>query len=122
MDYNILVKRVESGVELIPAEIKECTRLQMLFMRARNSCKCNIIKKKEYGGAECSICGRDIGWYCPDSPDKICHYFSEKNELDERIITLTNGEEYRISNTCLISEENESPDSCLFCCLPNERK
>lgn len=25
-------------------------------------------------GARCKICGRDLGWYCPNSEDHVCHY------------------------------------------------
>ena len=27
-----------------------------------------------WGGARCHICSRSLGWYCPESPDGVCHY------------------------------------------------
>jgi DNA-directed RNA polymerase subunit RPC12/RpoP len=60
----------------------------------KNGCTHTIVKK--YGSAVCDICGKEMGWYCPDSPDHICDYEQEDGEYDE--------------------------DSCRYCGHPDERK
>ena len=35
------------------------------------------------GGARCDICSTEFGWYCPESPDHICHYETEIPEEDK---------------------------------------
>jgi hypothetical protein len=47
-------------------------------------------------GASCEGCGRDMGWYCPKSPDHFCHYDGTDGEP---------GSEY-----------------CDYCRMPDERK
>jgi hypothetical protein len=48
----------------------------------------------------CWICGKDFGWYCPDSPDHICDYHY-------------NGEDGNVGY---------NPDCCKYCHQPDERK
>jgi len=32
--------------------------------------------------AICLVCGTDFGWWCPESPDHICHYSRSEDECD----------------------------------------
>ena len=77
-----------------------------------------------YGGAECRFCGR-IGWehwYCPDSPDHVCHYFSVP-ENGRCYVKDINGEKIYLPATHTVEDERwETEDQCLFCGQPNERK
>jgi hypothetical protein len=47
-------------------------------------------------GAHCEGCGRDFGWYCPDSPKHICDYEYEPGRFNS--------------------------DDCIHCHMPDERK
>jgi len=33
-----------------------------------------IYRFEEWGVVHCEVCGEYLGWYCPDSPDLVCHY------------------------------------------------
>lgn len=65
-----------------------------------------------YGFAECEGCDTQFGWYCPDSPDHVCHYFTENSNVE-----LMTGE-------LIISPPHkyETYDCCLYCGHPGERK
>lgn len=54
------------------------------------------VKYPEYETGACWICGKEFGWYCPDSPDHICDYGGPDWELHS---------EY-----------------CIYCHQPEERK
>jgi len=57
-------------------------------------------KYDTYESGICWICGKEFGWYCPDSPKHICEY---------RLIKDFNGVEYY-------------DESCTYCHQPGERK
>lgn len=66
----------------------------------------------------CKDCGGDFGWYCPNSPDHKCYYYSE--EIDgKRGVTLMNGTFFVLTSG---SKQDESDDWCIFCNGPEERK
>ena len=46
--------------------------------------------------AVCSTCGKDLGWWCEDSPSHTCDYWQEDGSYDE--------------------------DQCRYCGEPEERK
>lgn len=55
------------------------------------ACKHEIAEKepqiwggyKHYGYASCWVCGYDFySWYCPDSPDHLCHYSKNYDSCD----------------------------------------
>ena len=52
----------------------------------------------DFGGAHCLICLESFGWYCPDSPDHLCHY-------EDKPYPKTG-----------------SPEICIYCGYPGERK
>lgn len=78
----------------------------------------HIIYQSEYEGAHCAVCGTDYGWFCPDSPDNTCHYFTDNS--DGQSVTLINGDVYKLTKRS--DPRYESDDFCLFCGGPEERK
>jgi hypothetical protein len=72
-----------------------------------------------YSHASCMGCSEDFGWYCPKSPDHVCHYFSDDDQVE-----LITGIKVPIP---VIEDYDHDPkyetfDSCLFCGHPDERK
>lgn len=65
----------------------------------------------------CAVCQKYFGWYCPESPDKTCHYFTNENGL----IELMNRELVRPGKEWP-GKKFESDDFCVFCGHPDERK
>ena len=71
-------------------------------------------------GAWCTICGKNFGWYCPDSPDHTCYYdIIVKDSV--RGIELINGEFHPASEYGL-GDEDGGEEWCIFCGHPDERK
>jgi hypothetical protein len=68
-----------------------------------------------YASAICTVCNRNFGWYCPDSPDHVCHYYSQDGK-----ITLVDGTEIPVPEGH--DKIGESDDWCIFCGEPDERK
>lgn len=54
-------------------------------------------KYPETESGACWICGKEFGWYCPDSPDHICDYYHE-------------------------DLKGFYQDDCIYCHQPKERK
>lgn len=85
------------------------------------TCDHTIVKGK-YGGAECTECGKDFGWWCPNSPDHVCHY---PNEIipTRGVIKLINGTYYHTDITMYYRQLVEvNNDNCIHCGQPAERK
>lgn len=70
--------------------------------------------------AFCLVCGTGFGWYCTESPDHSCHYFSEVDENGNPIVELHDGTIHRLPSDH--NAEYETNDQCLFCGNPEERK
>ena len=66
-------------------------------------------------GAQCAVCKLNLGWYCPDSPDHACHYYSHDGK-----VTLVDGTEVDVPEK--VKGRTESDDWCIFCEEPDERK
>ena len=66
--------------------------------------------------AHCTHCTKHFGWYCPQSPDHACHYFSDGDGQ----VRLINGEDHAVPAGHEIARESE--DCCIFCGDPEERK
>ncbi len=89
------------------------------------TCDCSVVRHTRYEGAACAHCGRDHGWYCPDSPDHRCYCFTDAlGDGGIEALTLFDG-------TVVIRDHQDrafpgpdyqSPDSCLYCGQPEERK
>jgi len=81
--------------------------------------------------AACAVCGTRFGWWCPDSPDHACHYYtigsSRADDYDPRDDTLTNHGRVKLLTGEFVTPpqhdpEYETDDQCLWCGQPNERK
>lgn len=57
----------------------------------------------------------DDGWDCPESLDKVCHYYSVNG-----MVKLNNGKEVKMPESH--DPTMESEDWCIFCGEPEERK
>ena len=70
----------------------------------------------------CEECKNYVGdgWWCPDSPDHHCYYFSVGNFVTGRYIELRNGEKFYLHKAH--NHNHETDDCCLFCGAPDERK
>ena len=80
---------------------------------------------KEGGGsARCVTCNRYMGfWFCPQSPDNRCYYYSEPNGDGSRHVQLENGVKHQLTKEWRDDDaEHETDDDCLFCHHPEERK
>jgi hypothetical protein len=95
-------------------------------------------------GAVCADCDKGFGWFCPQSPDHACHYFSEKGEnVNGRpAVRLHTGELVAVPDKfyegwtshdgvtvssktepyTFEDQAHETDDCCLFCNDPEERK
>lgn len=75
---------------------------QKLFMLAEHLLEttCNhIVKEKEkdkwgsYGSAYCAGCGLHLGWYCPESKDRYCHYNEDEDPIHDHCLCCGDPEE-----------------------------
>lgn len=70
----------------------------------------------EYGSAICQICDNNFGWRCADSPDTVCHYYTNDGNhvklIDGTLANVPSGHDHRY----------ETSDCCIFCGNPDERK
>ena len=53
---------------------KTIDETQEAYAQALEGHKCVAKKVGSWGGAECAICGEDLGWWCPKSKDHRCRY------------------------------------------------
>ena len=86
------------------------------YYQTKRSCNHNIIESS-YGSANCDICNENLGWYCPDSPDHTCYYYTNP----QGVIELRNGTEVNVPDP-EHDARYETCDDCLFCHEPEERK
>lgn len=76
--------------------------------------------------AICAICGERLGWWCPNSPDHVCHYEGQECLECKEIV---------IDDKGVIKHEKKKHDKilafrnivgaggcCVFCHMPQERK
>ena len=92
----------------------EAAEADSRLAKISRSCKHKIYD--DDGFAVCALCERDWGWYCPESPDHLCHYFAPNGK-----VVLANGEVEEVP----VGKEDPkywSYDYCLYCGQPEERK
>lgn len=65
---------------------------------------------EDCSSAICSVCGKDLGWWCPDSPNNVCEYYG--NHRGGRLI----GRQWEFTG------EWTDEDDCIYCHQPEERK
>lgn len=85
-----------------------------IYYSYKKSCK-HEIKENKYEDGSCCHCGESFGWYCKDSPDHVCHYYSSNGQIE-----LINGE--FVATPDDHNDKYETDDSCIFCGNPEERK
>jgi hypothetical protein len=115
---------LSSGVKLSYGAIAEKRRIVKAREELKDALAAHthiLIKKgsEDYAGADCVICEKDFGWWCPESPDHACHYYSITT-ADGFTVTMINGEEYLLPKDHVDTYETE--DQCIFCGQPEERK
>jgi hypothetical protein len=79
-----------------------------------------------YGFAHCEHCDEfrfEMFWYCPSSPDHLCHYKSSWSIAREKyFIENVNEEKVYLENYSEEQHNCETSDHCIFCGQPEERK
>jgi len=66
--------------------------------------------------ARCTMCGEDFGWHCPQSPDQVCHYYTDRDGQ----VRLLDGS--KVEPPSGHDAECETEDDCIYCGQPEERK
>ena len=99
--------------------------LQNKLHQAKSACT-HVVNppKEEWLSVSCEICGQDFGWYCPESPDCTCHYFSTETDTGRNAVKLLDGAYVFLPelNTEDYNPDWETEDCCLFCGESDERK
>lgn len=84
------------------------------------------VAKRSHDSAICAICDEDLGWWCDESPDNTCHYFTEVDPIDDQptaIVKLLNNSDHVLTDAFNLKNLNfQTMDRCLFCGEPEERK
>lgn len=114
------MKTKEQLVSQILSKI-DFVSLEKLNWISRQLCHHDNLKtfKVKEESASCADCGLGLGWHCPDSPDHLCHYFSEESSEGPYVELKGNKKHYLPKNH---DSTFENSDVCLFCHLPDERK
>jgi len=110
-EYITAIREHRAAIDLLRERYRELL----------DQCPHEIVQEGSWGGARCAICDQDFGWYCPDSPDHACHYFTESDDLGYYVV-LNDGTVYRFPERTDTDKRCETDDSCLFCGHPEERK
>jgi len=123
MKNHQLSKDIKEHQEAIKEHYK---KLNDLF----SQCICSIMKKDKpdsflgeypnWGSATCETCGKRYDWYCPDSPDHTCHYFSFPGYAMINYVKLIDGTHHALPKEH--DPNSEQIDQCIFCGEPEERK
>jgi hypothetical protein len=83
-------------------------------------CWHNLLATRD-GRAKCEKCGEHLGWYCLDSPDCLCHYYTDAAEGREtRVVRDLSGSYWEMWRD--YNWQNEDGQSCIFCGKPKTRK
>lgn len=111
----ILTEEQKSYREVIRTLRQYLEDAELNLEHAIKRCK-HVIDGERDDHAHCIICGEGFGWWCPNSPDHVCHRESEwEDGKDTGIVQLVTGE--------LVKPPRE-PDNfmCCFCDMDDERK
>lgn len=88
-------------------EIKKAIELGK---QLEKECKHEYVIETDYESAVCEICGKDLGWWCPESPNHVCEYYG-------------NHRGGRLENNYWNFEGKwYDEDDCIYCHQPYERK
>lgn len=80
----------------------------------KEGCQHTIVQRHE--SAVCEICGKHFGWWCPDSPDHVCHYDCDYCDGHVKLIDGTN------APVPANYQSDYASEYCMFCLHPDERK
>lgn len=107
--------------------IYELAKLNALIKKCHHKIeriKLSALVDIETAIAMCSFCDKSFGWYCPESPDHTCHYYTVKNRdghfvklITKELVKPPDSESGTPYNT-----ENKTDDYCIFCGSPEERE
>tara|TARA_B100001778_G_scaffold330827_1_gene334022 strand:- start:38991 stop:39323 length:333 start_codon:yes stop_codon:yes gene_type:complete len=96
---------------------KDARAALILVKELKAHCEHRIRRFNSSSSAQCDVCGTHFGWFCPKSPDSVCHY--ETNE--ESMIELIDGNLSK-PGAHWNGQKYETDDCCVFCGAPEERK
>lgn len=112
--FTVIQKKTEKEQRLTLQTIEQFkNNVEHEFFQLKDTCKHHIINNGD--DAICKICEDSFGWWCPESKDHCCHYFSENG-----IIRLNDGTYVKVPKDH--DEQYETYDDCIFCHAPEERK
>lgn len=113
-NINIIEEKSDKEFKIVFKAVEQLKdKVSDAFNYVKKSCKHNIKKSGE--SASCSLCGKYFGWYCTESKDKCCHYFSNDGKVE-----LITGELVEVPKHH--EQYNEDYDWCIYCGDPEERK
>ncbi len=76
-----------------------------------------------FSSAICEMCKENFGWYCPKSPDAVCHYGGEV--VNDDFLLLIDGRRVqapKLQFDEIGGEPYWEEDWCIYCGAPEERK
>jgi hypothetical protein len=53
--------------------LEEEDRIERQIGKIKAACKVHTVRRSG-DSAYCANCGEHLGWWCPKSPDHLCHY------------------------------------------------
>lgn len=113
-NINVIEEKSDKESRIVFKAVKQFKdKVADSFSDMKNSCKHKI--KNLSDSACCTLCDRNFGWYCSESKDKCCHYFSDKGKVE-----LITGELVDVPRHH--DQYGENYDECIFCGDPEERK
>ena len=85
-------------------------------------CAHTTLIETNYEVGQCKDCKKTFDWYCPDSPDNQCHYYTQDTPEGKGLM-------FRDGSIMLTKDfpedwdpDYETDDCCIFCGQPDERK
>lgn len=117
--YSFSMKRDELILQITSIlQSLSMSELERLH-KAAIPCRHNNGKKKGES-FHCIDCKTNLGWFCKESPDLTCHYYTESYQ-GKNMVKLSGGSFYEYKGK-FHDPEFETEDRCLFCGDPEERK
>jgi len=86
--------------------LEEKKKIIALGKKLARECQHPIVLGEKDSSAQCEVCGKWLGWWCPDSPNHVCEYYGKHPSWYNPY-----GE-----------EEFYNEDDCIYCHEPEERK
>lgn len=95
----------------------ECEHQSMVVTsKMREELRNDTPESWDYDECHCVKCGETLGHTCPNSPDNVCHYYTDSNGM----VMLV--DKTRINPPDDHDVKNETDDECIYCGAPEERK